>query len=115
MDNLILNGDCTKKGVQQISANYDQINTLVKEFEIRLFDFIVINNLSFLTGQRILDFIQNNITDINILKKASLNNHKISELARECFAPTKLSYTPFSILIDESSDNTKKKFCGIMV
>ena len=122
LDNLILNGNCIKKGIQQMSGNYDKINILVKEFEIKLFDFIVINNLSFLQGERIFDFIQNNITDINILKKASLNSHKISELARECFSPvileileTKLSYTPFSILIDESSDNTKKKFCGIMV
>ena len=60
----------------------------VTEFEIQLANFIVQNHLSFITGDKILRFIKQYCQNYEIIKKANLNDDKISKLIRECIKPT---------------------------
>jgi len=86
---------------------------------LRSFGFI---NLPFQDTEPILEPIQKYADKRYIVKECELNRHKASELIKKELQPflkenlgKDLEKYHFSIIIDESTDITRKKFLTIMV
>jgi hypothetical protein len=99
-------------------------NECLKIFEYKLSRFIVDNNLSLSSIQAFCNFLNQNLTsndDFDILKALKLSRKKLTQTLNSIIQPLlkeelekKLEIYPYSIVLDESLDISKRQQCVIM-
>ena len=107
---------------EQKSSNLPDLHlNKIKLFEIDLYSLLIQLNLPFSSVDPILEFIKK-YAHSAIVQNSSLTRKKAAELIKfeieeKCVQKVqeKLEKTNFSIIIDEVSDISKKKFFAIMV
>jgi len=102
----------------------DEIDSTTKKMKLFEYDFcslIIQLNLSFLSAEPILSFLKM-YSQLNFIQNSTLNRHKVPEIIKGEIEPfclqilhNKLKAVYFSIIVDEVSDLSKKKFLAIMV
>jgi len=114
---------------EEEKENEAQINSITS-FKLRnepllkfeLVAFLISNNLPFSLGEHLLELVQhlNEKFSPNTISKATINDHQISQIARNCIARTiqqklfrQLEDSPYSISLDEASDKFGKGFLAL--
>ena len=101
------------------------INERKKLFEYKLIKFIAENNLPLNKIQAVTNFLKTNLNDendLNIFKSIKLSRRKMTIILNQAIKPIiqqdledKLDHYPFSIIMDESTDISRKQQCLILV
>jgi len=88
----------------------------IKSFEVQLATFFAEHNVAFLAADHLVQVLKNGIKDSNIVKDMTLGARKCTAVVENVVAKveteelvTALKVSPFSILIDESTDVSNKK------
>ena len=94
------------------------------ELLLKIARFLIVNNLPFEAGPKLLDFVQEMIScyNINLIRKVHTSRPMITDLIRYGFGYTlqtqlfnQLKSSKFSIIFDGSSDIFGGKYLGILV
>ncbi|KAF9406904.1 hypothetical protein HW555_012882 [Spodoptera exigua] len=123
----------TAKHVQNISSKSQTIpiqqmlkpkpeDELRKRAELKICAFLAHHNLSFSLMDDLIPFLKNTFTDSNTIKSISLGRTKATNTIKTVLGPIltqelidKLKKTPFSIIMDETTDISVKKQCALAV
>ncbi|KAF9417162.1 hypothetical protein HW555_005673 [Spodoptera exigua] len=123
----------TAKHVQNISSKSQTIpiqqmlkpkpeDELRKRAELKICAFLAHHNLSFSLIDDLIPFLKNTFTDSNTIKSISLGRTKATNTIKTVLGPIltqelidKLKKTPFSIIMDETTDISVKKQCALAV
>jgi len=92
-----------------------------KQFELSFCGLIATQNFSFASGESILKFMKKH-SQSPVIKDCSLTRHSISDMIKNVIQPfckteiqKKLKNKFYSLIIDEATDISNKKFLGILV
>ncbi|KAF9424289.1 hypothetical protein HW555_000428 [Spodoptera exigua] len=123
----------TAKHVQNISSKSQTIpiqqmlkpkpeDELRKRAELKICAFLAHHNLSFSLMDDLIPFLKNTLTDSNTIKSISLGRTKATNTIKTVLGLIltqelidKLKKTPFSIIMDETTDISVKKQCALAV
>ncbi|KAL0833090.1 hypothetical protein ABMA28_001200 [Loxostege sticticalis] len=95
---------------------------LKKRAELKICAFLAQHNLSFSLVDDLIPFLKNTFTDSDTIKSIELGRTKATNTIKTVLGPIltqelveKLKKTPFSIIMDETTDISVKKQCALTV
>jgi len=102
-------------------TNYLTFSKKVRKIGYKFLNFIIENNLSWITIDKFLKFLKDNVDDSKIVRNLRMNRLRASELVTKCIKPiigekleSLLLDRPFSILLDETTDISRTQFLLIL-
>ncbi|KAK9877177.1 hypothetical protein WA026_016925 [Henosepilachna vigintioctopunctata] len=107
---------------QQILKSNPEDPELKKKTELKISAFLAQHNLSFSLMDDLILFLKDTFTDSNTIKSINLGRTKTTNAIKTVLTPIfsqelvdKLKETPFSIIMDETTDISVKKQCALTV